>query len=141
MNSRQIKTSIIATIIGIIIGWVGKSYQISDGVQLQFNDAVRWGDIREMERLIDRGADPLGGHLYDSGQYGYPPICDAASACEPEAIEFLLARGANPNELIATETPLDLVLYKQKDVERSIKILEAHGAKTLEHLNITQNQQ
>jgi len=61
MNSRQIKTSIIATIIGIIIGWVGKSYQISDGVQLQFNDAVRWGDIREMERLIDRGADPLVG--------------------------------------------------------------------------------
>jgi hypothetical protein len=136
MILKTVKTSVVPIFIGVIIGWVGKSYQATGGIQLQFNDAVRRGDIAEMEKLILRGADPLSGHFYaDMNDYGSLPIADAARACQPEAIEFLLKKGANPNELIATEAPLDLVHFKQRDVERSIKILEAHGAKTLENLD------
>ena len=132
---RFLLSSVFPVTVGIIIGWLANSYFGREGVQYQFNEAASRGDVRHMERLISYGADPLASPFFKGpNDYGFPAITFAASSCEPNAVKFLLSKGADPNFLSATETPLDLAFYKQKDVEEVIKILRENGGKTLAEL-------
>ena len=133
---KRIASSIGCVLVGVVIGWLSNSYFGRDGVQFQFNEAAGYGDVREMERLISRGADPLGSPYFrDIGDYGFPAIHAAASNGEPESIVFLLDKGADVNSLIATETPLDLAICRRDDAQKSIEILRRRGGKTLSELN------
>lgn len=118
--------------IGVTIGWNFHRYSKSEGIQFEFNDAASRGDVGEMERLEALGADPLKSPFFkDSNQYGYPAIVDAASAGQPDSLKYLLDKGADPNEVFGTETPLDLVIHRRNEAQEAINLLERHGAKIL----------
>ncbi len=129
--SKFIVVSSISLIAGILIG-VFSPALFSDGlagIQWEFNETARRGDVREMERLISEGADPLVSPTWAGGGGSYP-LSEAASAGQPEVVEFLIKKGANVNFLEATERGLELAEMKRADAEKCVELLKAHGAKS-----------
>ena len=119
---------------GIIIGWNLRYFAADgpDGIQWQFNDAARRGDVNEMKKLIYAGADPLAFPSYADGAItGATPLFEAASVGEPRSIEFLIEQGADVNLIQATESPLDAARIRLMLTTETIDILEKHGALTL----------
>ena len=98
--------------------------------QWKLQEAASRGDVNEMKRLIAAGANPCTQPVCDCGE-GLSPLFAAASAGEPEAVEFLITQGADVNEVEATETPLDMANYKKRETEKTIQILTSRNAKTL----------
>jgi hypothetical protein len=55
-------------------------------------EAVRRGDLTLASELLRAGADPNA-----RDPLGYPPLCVAAALGQPQMVEFLLDRGADPD--------------------------------------------
>lgn len=126
---RNIITAVIALLIGVFIGWKGSDIAKDghDGIQWKFNDAASRGDIREMERLIAAGADPLSFPSYADGAVtGASPLLEAASAGEPDAVKFLINLGADVNQQESDTTPLGSAEHRLDQTEATIQILRAH---------------
>jgi ankyrin repeat protein len=132
---KRIAILFVTLFTGIVAGWAIRD-MIGGRAQFELNDAAGRGDLREMKRLVSRGADPLA-EAYDksTGQGGGTPLFAAAANGEAEAVEYLIQSGANVNTVEATETPLDMASYRRKQAEKTISILMAHGAKKLIELN------
>ena len=127
----------IALIIGGIFGWSARDYFAAGhkGIQWDLNDAARRGDINEMKRLVSSGANPLIEAFDENiGTSGGTPLFEAASSGEPEAVEFLIQRGADVNIVEATETPLDMARYRRSQADKTITLLVEKGAKGLSEL-------
>ena len=126
---RNIIIAVIALIIGVLVGWKASDVTADghDGIQWKLNDAASRGDIREMKRLIAAGADPLTFPSYADGAVtGATPLLEAASAGEPEAVKFLLNRGADVNLLEADVRPIDVAEHRLQQTKATIEILKAH---------------
>lgn len=104
--------------------------QAGNSIQFRFLDACRYGDIKEMERLVASGASPAAfadnGYSEPSG----PPILEAAENARPDAVKWLLDRGATWDVFVADGwTPLGAAEVKKREAEKTIEILRAAGAK------------
>lgn len=101
-----------------------------DAIQFKLLEACRYGDLKEMERLVRAGASVNrfadNGYIEPSG----PPILEAAENARPEAVRWLLDRGATWDVFVSDGwTPLGAAEVKKRDSERTIEILRAAGAK------------
>ena len=101
-----------------------------NSIQFQFLDSCRHGDIKEMERLLGIGASPTAfadnGYSEPSG----PPILEAAENARPDAVKWLLDRGATWDVFVADGwTPLGAAEVKKREAEKTVEILRAAGAK------------
>ena len=131
---RLVFVALISLFVGGLAGWKLRYFAADgpDGVQWQFSDAARRGDIPEMKKLITAGADPLKIPSYADGAVtSATGLFEAALAGEPEAVEFLIERGADVNQVEGTETPLDVAEHRKAQTEKTIMILKQHGAKPL----------
>ena len=131
--SKTLNVTIVSLIAGICLGLYAPVL-LSDGrhgVQWDFNDAARSGDVREMERLIAKGADPLVSPTWAGGGGSYP-LVEAAESAELEAVEFLIEKGANVNFVQATEKVLERAIGRKNDAEKCVELLKAHGARPLD---------
>jgi len=95
---------------------------------MQFIDACHWGDVRTMQALYEKGASPTA-----PAETGYsqtaPPMIEAAEHGQPEAVKWLLDRGATWDVFFSDGmTPLGAAQVKKRDAELTIEILKAHGA-------------
>ena len=96
---------------------------------MQFIEACRWGDVRTMQNLFEKGASPTA-----CAETGYsepigPPMIEAAEHGRPDAVKWLLDHGATWDEFVSDGwTPLGAAQVKKKDAEQTIEILKAHGA-------------
>ena len=128
--TRTIIFAIAALLIGLAAGWKARYFAADgpDGIQWKLNDAAGRGDIKEMERLIAAGADPLKFPSYADGAVtGATPLLEAASTGEPEAVEFLINRGADVNLQESDVRPIDVAEHRLQETERTIQILRAHS--------------
>ena len=127
--TRTIIIAIVALLVGLAAGWKARYFAADghDGIQWKLNDAAGRGDINEMEHLIAAGADPLKFPSYADGAVtGATPLLEAASAGEPEAVEFLISRGANVNLQESDVRPIDVAEHRLQEAERTIQILRSH---------------
>ena len=127
--TRTIIIATVALLIGLAAGWKSRHFSADghDGIQWKLNDAAGRGDIKEMERLIAAGADPLKFPSYADGAVtGATPLLEAASGGQPEAVEFLINRGADVNLQEADVRPIDVAEHRLQEAERTIQILRAH---------------
>ena len=126
----------ISAVLGCAFGYYvlyRQSVKFTDGrdaLQFELLEACRHGDLNEMERLIRLGASVTrfadNGYLESSG----PPILEAAENARPEAVQWLLDRGATWDVLVSDGwTPLVAAEVKKRDSEKTIEILRAAGAK------------
>ncbi len=133
---RTILIAIFALLFGLIAGWKAR-YFADDGhddIQRDLNDAARRGRVDVMERLIAAGADPLKFKSFPnvtlSGANGTisgaTPLIEAAYAGEPEAVEFLINRGAAVNLQESINGPITMAEIRLHETERTIQILRAH---------------
>jgi len=104
--------------------------EIGNSLQFQFLEACRRGDIGEMSRLVNAGASATAfadnGYSEPSG----PPILEAAENARPEAVKWLLDRGATWDVIVADGwTPLGAAEVKKREAEKTIEILRAARAK------------
>ncbi len=127
---------VVSAVLGCAFGFFflyRQGVQLIDGrdaIQFEFLEACRYGDINEMERLIQSGASVSrfaeNGYMELSG----PPILEAAENARPEAVQWLLDRGATWDVFVADGwTPLGSAEVKKRDAEKTIEILRAAGAK------------
>ncbi len=127
--ARTIVIAIVAFLIGLAAGWKARYFGADghDGIQWKLTDAAGRGDIKEMERLISAGADPLKFPSYADGAVtGATPLLEAASAGEPEAVEFLINRGADVNLQESDVRPIDVAEHRLQQTERTVQILRAN---------------
>ena len=134
--TRTILIAIAALLFGLIAGWKAR-YLVADGhddIQRQLNDAARRGSVNEMERLIAAGADPLKftsfANVTISGANGTisgaTPLIEAAYAGEPEAVKFLINRGAAVDLQESIIGPITMAELRLNKTEQTIQILQAH---------------
>ncbi len=98
---KRILIIIVVLIAGFSGGWYAHArfgnWPYSD-LQWKFVEAVRSGDIAEMERLYQKGARlGIGVYYPGGGEGGSPPILAAAEAAQPAAVKWLLDHGEIPN--------------------------------------------
>ena len=119
--------------ISMAVGWVGHAlwtYDPHQGIQFQFNDAAGRGDVRHMERLVAAGAQPTRRAIAESGSIDAGTAIDrAAFAGEPEAVAWLLDRGADPNQKDIDVTVLELARERFRRAQHTVNILTQRGAK------------
>ena len=122
--------------LGVVFGYYvlyRQSVKLTDGrdaLQFELLEACRYGDLNEMERLVRAGASVSrfadNGYMEPSG----PPILEAAENARPEAVKWLLDRGATWDVFVADGwTPLGAAEVKKRDAEKTIEILRTAGAK------------
>ncbi len=70
----------------------GRAKDVFDGVTLALAEAAERGDVRELERLVTRGAD-----INAPGKRGLTPLWWAVRTKNMRGSDWLLARGANQN--------------------------------------------
>ena len=128
------RTTIIAFatfLSGAILGWgVQHATDYRQGMQWKLQEAASRGDVNRMKEWISAGADPRAQPMCEQGE-GSSPLFVAASLGHPDAVEFLISRGADVNLVESTETPLDMAQYRKVQAEKTIQILKSHGAKGL----------
>jgi hypothetical protein len=127
--TRTIIVAIAALLIGLAVGWMARSFTADghDEIQWKLTDAAGRGNIKEMECLIAAGADPLKFPSYADGAVtGASPLLEAASAGEPEAVSFLINRGADVNLQESDVRPIDVAEHRLQQAERTVQILRAH---------------
>jgi len=120
--------AIAAFLFGLVAGWKGKHLAAEghDDIQRSLNDAARRGRVDVMDRLIAEGADPLKFTSYANGTIsGTSPLIEAAYAGEPEAVEFLINRGAAANLQVSINGPITMAEMRLRETERTIEILRA----------------
>ena len=74
----------------IMDGWVPADY-VDRARRPVLSSAVIYGGLREVERLLQMGADP------DGGGHAMPPLIQAMSPCQPRKAALLLRYGADPD--------------------------------------------
>jgi Ankyrin repeat len=127
--ARSTVIAIVALLIGLAAGWKARYFGADghDGIQWKLTDAAGQGDIKEMERLILAGADPLKFPSYADGAVtGATPLLEAAAAGEPEAVEFLINRGADVNLQESDVCPIEAAEHRLQQTERTVQILRSH---------------
>jgi hypothetical protein len=126
---RSIIIGFVALLVGLVAGWNGR-YVVRDGhdgLQWKFTEAAGRGDIAEMKRLMSAGADPLAIPSYADGAVsGASALLEAASAGEPDAVEFLINQGADVNQQESDTNPIGSAEYRLRQTEATIQILNAH---------------
>jgi ankyrin repeat protein len=85
--------------------------------------AAREGDLKEVIRLLDQGAEVNAG-----GEYGTASLMWAAERGESELVKALLDKGAETNAKDNNGKTALMWASKWSDVE-TVKLLKAHGAK------------
>lgn len=126
---RSLSIGLVSLLVGLIAGWKARyiTDEGHDGIQWQFSEAAGRGDIAEMKRLISIGADPIAIPSYaDDAVSGATALLAAASAGEPEAVKFLISRGADVNQQESDTNPIDSAEYRLRQTEATIQILRAH---------------
>ena len=126
---RNVIIGFVALLVGLAIGWYGRyvARDGHDGIQWKFTEAAGRGDVAEMKRLITAGADPLAIPSYADGAVtGATALLEAASAGEPDAIEFLINQGADVNQQESDTNPIDSAEHRLRQTEATIQILRAH---------------
>ena len=132
--SRSTVIAFAALLVGSFIGWQARYFPPDgpDGIQWKFNEAARRGDTRQMEQLVSAGADPLAIASAANGAItGVTPLLEASSAGEPEAVQFLIDKGAEVDRMVADACPLGAAEYRLQQAEATVRILRAHGATRL----------
>ena len=126
----------VSAVLGCAFGYYvlyRQSVKLTDGrdaLQFELLEACRYGDLNEMERLVRAGASVArfadNGYMEPSG----PPILEAADNARPEAVKWLLDRGATWDVFVADGwTPLGAAEVKKREAEKTITILRTAGAK------------
>lgn len=127
--------SILVVIVGFLIFlYIRNNRPI--GILWDLNDAARNGDVARMEHLISKGANPvIVPSFADGAVKGFTPLFEAVIAGHPDAVAFLISKGADVNRSEATETPLDIALNRKAQFEKIIEILQEAGAYTTDKLS------
>ena len=133
------RTSVVTFFISAILGVVGGFLffrasliftPLRHEIQFQFIEACRWGDTRSMERLHLAGASATAFAEHGGGEPVGPPIIEAAEHARPEAVQWLIDHGASVNVWVSDGwSPLGAARTRVKDAQRTLDILNAHGAK------------
>ncbi|HZP47259.1 MAG TPA: ankyrin repeat domain-containing protein [Vicinamibacterales bacterium] len=84
--------------------------------------AARAGDVAEMRRLLDAGADPYARDLTN----GWTALFHAIHTRQPEAVRLLLDRGVSPNQGARATTALMLAAMDPDPA--MVELLLARGA-------------
>jgi len=129
---KRILINIVVLIAGLSGGWYAHvrfgNWPYSD-LQWKFVEAVRSGDITEMERLYQKGARTgIGVYYPGAGEGGSPPILAAAEAGQPAAVKWLLDHGEDPSFGVSDTCPLYEAKARAREAEKTIEILKSHGA-------------
>lgn len=115
------------------IGWFGHlafTYNEENGVQWQFVSAAQRGDIRSVERYLQRGAQVDAVPSYAQGAVaGFPALWEAADTGQADVVEWLLAHGADPNRQVSDSCPLAAAERRVAEANKTVEILKRHGAK------------
>ena len=98
------------------------------GRETPLGRAAARGDVKEMTALLDRGANPDA-----EGAYGMTPLASAARNGRTEAIDLLLAHGADAHRGCGVNnwTPLLHALHKNQ-VAAALRLLETCKAPSAE---------
>jgi ankyrin repeat protein len=135
---RSLIIGFVSFLVGLSAGWVGR-HTIDDGphgIQWKFTEAAGRGDIAEMKRLISKGADPLAVPSYADGSVsGSTALLQAASAGEPDAVEFLINQGADVSQQESDTNPIGSAEYRLRQTEATIQILRSHLGARAEAFN------
>jgi hypothetical protein len=118
----------------LLTGWFAHrfySYDPHNGIQWRFTDAAQRGNWRDLERLHSKGAQINAVPVAEGGNLsGISALAGAAMYGQPEATDWLIRHGANPNQMDIDVTPLDFALHRLAETQKTIEILRRHGAKS-----------
>jgi len=99
------------------------------GLQWEFTEAARQGDISKLDRLYRNGArinaEPS---AEDGAVAGCPALTAAVLHGRVATVEWLLSRQADPNQWIVDSKPLALAEECEANASRIVACLKAHGA-------------
>lgn len=124
--------SLLILAFGAVLGWFSRDWIVDlsepSGVQWEFAEAARTGNVTKLDLLLAQGAE-VDGEWVHGGASGFPALADAVNALQVDSVRWLLEHGADPYDVISDGQPRGWARYNLKKAQEIEELMQRHDQK------------
>jgi len=117
---------------GLILGFVTRGWLENldkpRGVQWEFVEAARIGNVNRLEQLYKQGAK-IDCEWVSGGVSGFTALSDSVDSLQVDSVRWLLEHGADPDDVISDGTPRGGARYNQKKAQEIVLLMQQYPPK------------
>jgi hypothetical protein len=131
-KTLRVLATFLLLLAGIVLGFYARGWLTNldkpRGVQWDFVEAARTGDVTKLELLLGQGAI-VDNEWVCGGVSGFPALVGAVDALQVESVEWLLEHGADPYMVISDGQPRGWARNNLKKAQQIEDLMQRHDQK------------